>query len=106
MLKELNFIVTLSHEQKDRLRVIAFKEKGRIIRFVAQYETFIKDEWQNVVRYDTAHGIAHKDIIHPDGSVDKQPLHFNDFNSAFTFAVQDLKISWKWYRRAYEEEMR
>ncbi|MBI5038678.1 MAG: hypothetical protein HZC13_02765 [Nitrospirae bacterium] len=47
-----------------------------------------------------------KDIIHHNGNIEKQPLYFNDFNTAFTFAVQDLKISWKWYRRAYEEEMR
>jgi len=103
--KEINFIVSLSSDHRDRLRVIAFKEKGRIIRFVAQYETFINDEWKEIVRYDTAHGFAHKDIIHSDGSVEKQPLHFSDFNTAFTFAIQDLKISWKWYKKAYEEEI-
>ncbi len=106
MVKELNFIVTLSNDRKDRLRVAAFKSKGEIIRFVAQYGALIKEEWKNVVRYDTAHGFVHKDIIHPKGTIEKQPLHFNDFNSAFTFAIQDLKISWKWYRSAYEEEMK
>jgi len=106
MPKELNFIITLSSDQKDRLRVIASKEKGRIIKFVAQYEAFIRGEWRGVVRYDTVHGFAHKDIIHPDGNIEKQPLIFADFNAAFTFAVQDLKISWKWYRKAYEEEIK
>lgn len=106
MLKELNFVVSLSVDLQDRLRVMAFKEKGRIIRFVVQYEAFMGDEWKGVVRYDTAHGFAHKDIIHPDGNIEKQPLIFADFNAAFTFAVQDLKISWKWYRKAYEEEMK
>jgi hypothetical protein len=28
-----------------------------------------------------------------------------DFNMAFTFAIQDLNTSWKWYRMAYEREM-
>jgi hypothetical protein len=23
----------------------------------------------------------------------------------FTFAVQDLKVGWKWYRAAYEKEI-
>ena len=106
MPKELNFKITLSSDQMDRLRVSASKEKGRIIKFLAQYEAFIREEWRSVVRYDTVHGFAHKDIIHPDGNIEKQPLIFADFNTAFTFAVQDLKISWKWYRKAYEEEMK
>lgn len=106
MLKEINFIVPISSDQQDRLRVIAFKERGQILRFVAQYEAIIKNKWREIVRYDTAHGFAHKDIIHPNGIVEKQPLKFTDFNTAFTFAVQDLKISWKWYRMAYEEEIK
>lgn len=104
MLKELRFTVTLSPDQKDRLRIIATKEKSKIIRFVVQYEACINDSWRNIVRYDTSHGFAHKDIIHPNGTVSKQPLPFTDFNIAFTFAMQDLKVSWEWYRIAYEKE--
>jgi hypothetical protein len=50
-----------------------------------------------IIRYDTSHGFAHKDIIHYNGEVDKQPLYFQSFNMTFTFAIQDLKASWKWY---------
>lgn len=106
MLKELRFTVMLSPDQKDRLRVIASKEKGEIARFVVQYEAYINDSWRNIVRYDTSHGFAHKDIIHPNGTINKQPLPFTDFNIAFTFATQDLKVSWKWYRIAYEKELK
>ena len=106
MLKELRFTVMLSPDQKDRLRVIASKEKSEIVRFVVQYEAYINDSWRNIVRYDTSHGFAHKDIIHPNGTVNKQPLPFTDFNIAFTFAMQDLKVSWKWYRIAYEKEFK
>ncbi|GEM_PF-5289634 len=49
MLKELRFTVTLSPDQKDRLRIIATKEKSTIIRFVAQYEACINDSWRNMV---------------------------------------------------------
>lgn len=105
MLRELRFTVTLSPDQKDRLRVTAYKEKSKIIKFVVQYEAHIINEWRNRVRYDTAHGFAHKDLIHPNGTIDKQPLLFTDFNVAFTFAIQDLKILWKWYRIAYEKEL-
>jgi hypothetical protein len=106
MLKELNFIVFLSPEQQDRLRVVAYKEKGRIIGFLAQYEAFIEQDWRQIVRYDTAHDFAHKDTIHPDGETVKQPLPFSDFNTAFTCAIQDIKVSWKWYRKTYEEELK
>ncbi len=49
MPNELNFIVTLSDDQEDRIRVIAFKEKGTITRFVVQYEAYIGDDWKGVV---------------------------------------------------------
>jgi len=106
MLKEIKFTISLSPDLKDRLRVIAYKEKQKIIKFVTQYEAYLKDEWRIIVRYDTAHGFAHKDIIHPNGTTDKQPLPITDFNMAFTFATQDLKVSWEWYRIAYEKELR
>jgi hypothetical protein len=38
--------------------------------------------------------------------VDKQPLYFPNFNVALTFAIQDLKTSWEWYKIAFEKEMK
>jgi hypothetical protein len=101
---ELSFLFTLSGEKKDRIRVTVQKEKGEIIKFVVQYEALIQGKWHPVVRYDTSHGFAHKDLIHPDGTEEKQPLHFQSFNAALTFAIQDIKISWGWYRTAYKKE--
>ena len=59
-----------------RLRVTAHKDRGEIMEFIVQYETVILGEWRPVVRYDTAHGFAHKDIIRASGEVVKQPLLF------------------------------
>lgn len=70
-----------------------------------QYEALLEGDWRPIARYDTAHGFAHKDLIHPDGKEEKQSLYFPDYNLAFTFAIQDLKISWPWYRSAYEGEL-
>jgi hypothetical protein len=103
---EIEFIYPLSPEVQDRLRVRATKVRGRIVSFVVQYEALIQDRWRAVVRYDTAHRFAHKDVLHPDGSVDKQPVNFANLNLAFTFAVQDLKSLWQWYRYGYEKELR
>jgi len=90
---------------KDRLRVSAQKKRGEILEFTVQYEALIQDEWRPVVRYDTAHGFAHKDILHPDGRVDKQPIYFESYNLAFTYATLDLKRFWKEYREKHEKEL-
>ena len=105
-MNEIEFIYPLSADLQDRLRMQATKTKGRIVSFVVQYEAFIQGQWRAIVRYDTAHRFAHRDILHPDGSTDKQPLDFRSLNLAFTFAIQDLKSLWRWYRYGYEKELK
>lgn len=103
--KEIKFVFTLSCEETERLRVYALKSKGQIVRFAVQLEIKITDFWKPIVRYDTAHSYSHKDIIHANGSVEKQPLVFDNFNSAFTFAIQDIKLNRQWYKIAYQKEV-
>jgi hypothetical protein len=103
--KEITFLYALSEDLQDRIRVTSLREKDKILKFVVQYEAFIRGDWQAIIRYDTSHGFAHKDIIHYNKTEDKQPLHFQSFNMAFTFAIQDLKTSWRWYRIAYVREI-
>lgn len=64
-------MIYLTAESTDRLRVYARKEKGQIFQFVVQYEALIFGDWKPIVRYDTAHGFAHKDIIKASGEVIK-----------------------------------
>jgi hypothetical protein len=104
--RELSFLFPLSPEIEDRLRVRAVKEKGIVLSFVVQYEAMVGGQWREIVRYDTHHGFAHKDIIHPNGRKDKLPLLLRDYNAAFTFSVDDLKASWQWDRHGYEMEMK
>lgn len=104
-MNEIDFVYPLSSELEDRLRVKANKIRGRIVSFVVQYEAFIQGQWRPIVRYDTAHRFAHRDVLHPDSSSDKQPLDFPSLSLAFTFAIQDLKSLWQWYRYGYEKEM-
>jgi len=104
-MSEIAFLYFLSSDRTDRLRVAAQKEKDRILSFVVQYEAEVEGKWYAVVRYDTSHGFAHKDVMHPDGSEDKQPIYFPDQNIAFTYAIQDIKMLWRWYREGFEREM-
>jgi len=101
-MQEIEYLIYLTAESTDRLRVYAQKESGEILEFVVQYEALISEKWQPIIRYDTAHGFAHKDIIRSDGKTIKQPLFFETFNLAFTYATIDLKANWKKYRETFE----
>ena len=105
-MKVITYEYYLSINERDRIRVKAMREKRNIIGFVAQYEAKIADKWYPVIRYDTSHGFAHKDILHIDGRVEKQPLWFPNLNIAFTYAIQDLKIFWTFYRTMCEKEVK
>jgi len=104
-MKEIEYVIYLSAESADRLRVYVRKEKGEILEFVIKYEALISEKWQAIVRYDTAHGFAHRDIIKPNGEIIKHPLFFETYNLAFTFANLDLKANWKQYKDNFEKEI-
>jgi len=105
-MQEIEYVFFLSSEMEDRLRVLAHKESKEILEFLVQYEAFIQGKWYPIVRYDTAHNFAHKDTLHPDGRAEKQPLYFNNYNLAFTYAIMDLKRFWKEYREKYQGELK
>lgn len=100
-MQEIEYLIYLTAESTDRLRVSAQKVKGIILEFVVQYETLMSDQWQPIVRYDTAHGFAHKDIMKANGKTIKQPLFFETYNLAFTYTTIDLKLNWKKYREDF-----
>ena len=104
-MREIEYIFYLSIEQIDRLRVVAYKEKDTILEFVVQYEAKILHKWYPIVRYDNYHGFAHKDILHYNGSSEKEPLLWQDYNLAMTYATEDLKHNWQKYRQRFEEEL-
>ena len=87
------------------LRVMFETERGQIIRFVVQLECqFVEeDEWLPVVRYDTAHGYFHRDVLHPHRKEEKTRMPVQDYNEALTLAMDDLVEKRFEYRRRYEE---
>jgi hypothetical protein len=91
---------------QDRIRVRFRKERGKITEFVVQYEALVKGQWLAVVRYDTAHGQPHTDVINPGGTQEKRLLHFPNFNDAFSYAEEDIKANWERYRQRYFGEVK
>jgi len=88
----------------DRYRHNHIREDGNIIYFRIQIETKIGDKWYPVVRYDTSHGFAHRDLLNKKEEVTKTPIFIHDYNDALTFAESDLKANWEIYRERFFRE--
>ncbi|MFH1318647.1 MAG: hypothetical protein ABIH71_06500 [Candidatus Omnitrophota bacterium] len=101
-LKRVEYIIRIG--SSDRYRHLHVKERGKIIFFRVQYETRISNIWYPVVRYDTAHGFAHRDILNIKGAVEKTPLFNQDYSDALVFAENDLKSNWEYYKNRFLEE--
>jgi len=101
---ETSFLMYLTLD--DRIRHSHISVKGRIVRFAIQYEALIQGRWFPVVRYDNYHGFAHMNRMHPDGSVEKVALPNWGYNEALTFAQDDIRSNWEWYRERYEKKVK
>jgi hypothetical protein len=88
----------------DRYRHMHIKKRGRVVFFRVQYETRVEDLWYPVVRYDTAHGFAHRDVMNRKRIVSKTPLFNQNYNDALTFAENDLKCNWEYYKKIFLED--
>lgn len=99
---EKEFVVLLGNDC--RLRHYHNRMKQEVIEFMVQLEIQFKGDWKPIIRYDTAHGFAHRDAYHPDGRVEKTPLPMGDYNSILTFAEFDLRTNWELYRERFLRE--
>ncbi len=92
-------------DDANALRVKFEVERGQIVRFVVQLECQIEEEgeWIPIVRYDTAHGYAHRDILHPKMKEEKTRMSVQDYNEAFTAAMDDIVEKRYEYRKRYKE---
>ena len=92
-------MVLLTAEDRYRHRHVRFK--GKVLRFAIQYETRLGRQWVPVVRYDTEHGFAHRDLFDPSGRKAKTPLFVRSYDEALSFADYDVKSNWKIYKEMF-----
>jgi hypothetical protein len=85
-----------------RMRCWHRTERGQVVTFSVQMELLLGAEWQPVVRFDTAHGFAHRDLYRRSGGAIKTPLGM-DFQRARTFAQNDILTNWRRYRDFFLE---
>jgi len=102
-LKEKEFIILLGEDC--RIRHYHGRMKQQVVEFMVQFEIHVKGEWKPVIRYDTAHGFAHRDTYSGHGSIEKAPLSVGDFNSTLTFAEFDIRSNWELYRERFLREV-
>jgi len=103
-LKIVEYNTPLGLDGRRRTRHIRVNKN--IVEFVVQYEIRINNKWYPVIRYDTAHGFAHKDKLSYKGDVTKEELPFSDYNLALTYAEKDLKDNWQRYRDNFLREIK
>ena len=77
-----------------------------MLKVLCQYESLIGDTWTPIVRYDSAHGFFHKDVLYRDGTKEKRDVYYVDMDSAFKDAVNDLKNNWRSYLDRYMTQNR
>lgn len=103
---EKSLVVPLGDSNLDRYRLSCSTERGQVIVFCVQYEAFIEGEWRAVVRYDTAHGFPHRDLLHPNAPEDKTDYRDRSNAEVLTLGQEDIKRNWHTYRARYERELK
>lgn len=89
MIRQVEFRRIL--DDANALRVKFELGYGQVLKFMAQLECRFGDsrEWPPVVRYDTAHGFAYCDRLHPYEAATKTKMTTRDYNDALNVALND-----------------
>lgn len=98
-MRAIEFVVMLTPDDRYRHRHKGFR--GNVLSFIVQYETRLEGEWFPVVRYDTEHGFAHRDLPDRKGNIRKTPMFTQNYNEALSFAEYDIKSNWRMYKQAF-----
>ena len=102
---EKSFVVPLGDSDCDRYRLYCVTEKGQVLVFRVQYEALIDGEWRPIVRYDTAHGFPHRDLLHPNRLEEKMEYPGRSNAEVLTLGQEDIRRNWQTHRKQYEKEM-
>ena len=95
---EKQYLILLDIDARKRHHHIT--EAGRITKFVVQLEVKTGCVWKEVVRYDCAHGYAHKDCYTIKGQCRKMNLYLN-YEDALSLADEDIGENWEIYREKF-----
>jgi hypothetical protein len=75
---------------------------GIIVNFVVKLILMQDGGYREIIRFDSAHGCPHKDVIDEDGHVIRKVwFEFIDNNDGLNLAVKDLKDNFDIYIERY-----
>jgi hypothetical protein len=103
--REKEFFHYLTHQDRIRYRIVTRPSAKQLWTYTVQLECLFEDKWHAVIRYDDAHGFAHVDILHPDGSQTKCPLLYQRREQSISDARSDLKGNFERHRERYQKEL-
>jgi hypothetical protein len=100
---QIEYEVALDETALEWMRVRFATVRGQVMTFAIQYETTDHGERVPVVRYDNAHGFAHRDVLNRRGQIiDKRPIAgAPEPNIALNVGERDIQENWERYRRAF-----
>lgn len=108
--RDKEFFVPLLEGNSLRVRINI--DRGEVTRFVVQLEyNSGGDTWSPIVRYDSAHGRPHRDILDPSGEtvkkewLDELLSRAVSMAEALNYGQDDLKRNWRGYRDRFLEMM-
>ena len=84
----------------DVIRIRFVRDRRRAVRFTVQYEALVDEVGAPIVRYDTAHGFAHRDVLDWDGTTrhTKPMTGHTTYAEAMDSAIADIASNWERYR--------
>jgi len=104
---EREFLIYLDPETRlCRYRHHHVSNGKEIIEYRIQLEILVAEEWYPVVRYDTAHGKPHRDILHPNGTQTKDWFEGYAVTDVLTIGQKDIMENWLTYRKSFIKEMK
>ena len=76
--------------------------RGKVKEFVVKLLCEVKEEWHEIIRFDSGHNCPHKDILNTQGKVIRKIWYeFLDNSQALTMAITDIKEHFEFYRERY-----
>ena len=77
---------------------------GRVVSFCVRLMIVEGGHEYNIARYDTAHGVPHRDVLDREGRL-LQKIWFQDqtFESILNYALDDFKLHYEQYAKAWHK---
>ena len=77
---------------------------GIIINFVVKLVFEINNRYYEIIRFDSAHGCPHKDVLNVEGKVIRKIWYdFLDYKQALDVAIKDLKDNHELYIERFKK---